>query len=185
MYGISLADNDKKITDERFQLYGYHTETIVADAEHMPYDSGFFDIVYSLGVLHHTPNFEKAISEVYRVLKPEGECWIAVYNKNSMFFWWSVFLWTWILNGGFIKYSLQQRLSLIEYPNNDPNLVVKLYTKRQLEKIFQKSGFAIKSVKINHLNRKSIEKDKLFSDKFIEKMATRWGWYLVVKAKKL
>lgn len=185
MHGVSITPGDKKIVDERFKLYGEYTETKIADAENLPYDSEYFDFVYSFGVLHHTPNFEKAISEIYRVLKKNGECFIAVYNKNSMFFWWSVFLWTWILNGNFRKYSLQQRLSLIEYPNDDPNLVVKLYTKKQLKRIMEQAGFHIEGIKINHLNRKSIEHDKMFSDKFIERMATKWGWYLIVTAKKI
>lgn len=185
MYGISITPGDKKIVDERFKLYGKHTETTVADAEDLPYASDFFDFVYSFGVLHHTPNFEKSVSEIYRVLKKDGECFIAVYNKNSMFFWWSVFLWTWILNGSFRKYSLQERLSLIEYPNDDPNLVVKLYTKKQLKRIMKEAGFHIESISVNHLNRKSIEHNKIFSDKFISRMATKWGWYLIVKAKKM
>ena len=39
------------------------------DAENMPFADKSFDIVYSFGVLHHTPDTEKSIAEVHRVLR--------------------------------------------------------------------------------------------------------------------
>lgn len=56
----------------------------VADAENLPYDNGFFDIVYSWGVLHHSPDTPKAIAEVFRVLKPGGVAKIMIYHKYSL-----------------------------------------------------------------------------------------------------
>ena len=47
-------------------------------------DQRKYDVVYSWGVLHHTPNTQKAISEVFRVIKPGGEARIMIYHKWSM-----------------------------------------------------------------------------------------------------
>ena len=43
----------------------------VADAENLPFGDASFDMVYSWGVLHHSPNTRKAIEEVWRVLRRE------------------------------------------------------------------------------------------------------------------
>ena len=42
-----------------------------------------FDLVYSWGVIHHTPNTEKAYSELVRVAKPGGHIKMMVYNRKS------------------------------------------------------------------------------------------------------
>lgn len=43
-----------------------------------------FDFVYSMGVIHHTPNPQQAIDEVFRVLKPGGKAKIFLYRRNSL-----------------------------------------------------------------------------------------------------
>jgi SAM-dependent methyltransferase len=47
-------------------------ETVVCDAENLPFDSGSFDIVFGHAVLHHIPDLDAAFREVLRVLKPGG-----------------------------------------------------------------------------------------------------------------
>jgi len=44
----------------------------VADALDLPYPDGAFDAVFGFGVLHHVPNWQGALDEVCRVLKPHG-----------------------------------------------------------------------------------------------------------------
>jgi len=41
-------------------------------AEELPFDDNSFDMVYSSHVLEHIPNPERALREIYRVLKPGG-----------------------------------------------------------------------------------------------------------------
>ena len=47
-------------------------ETVVCDAENLPFESGSFDVVFGHAVLHHIPDLERAFSEFRRVLKPGG-----------------------------------------------------------------------------------------------------------------
>ena len=57
--------------------------TIQANAEVLPISTNAIDVVYSNGVLHHTPNIELTISEIFRVLKPSGHGIIGLYSKFS------------------------------------------------------------------------------------------------------
>lgn len=58
-----------------------------ANAEGLPFSDDSFDMVYSWGVLHHSPDTAGALAEVRRVLRPGGQMKIMVYNKNSWSAW--------------------------------------------------------------------------------------------------
>ncbi|HTP81012.1 MAG TPA: class I SAM-dependent methyltransferase [Bacteroidota bacterium] len=81
--GIDLTPQSIDFVRKRFRLEGLPLRADVADAEHLPFDDDSFDVVYSFGVLHHTPNTQRAVREVYRVLKPGGEAVVMLYHKNS------------------------------------------------------------------------------------------------------
>jgi SAM-dependent methyltransferase len=53
----------------------------VADAECLPFGDASFDAVYSVGVLHHTPDFDRALREVERVLEPGGVLVLMLYRS--------------------------------------------------------------------------------------------------------
>ena len=44
----------------------------VADVLRIPARSGSLDAVFGFGVLHHVPDWESALAEIVRVLKPDG-----------------------------------------------------------------------------------------------------------------
>ena len=62
---------------------------IQADLFNIPFKKDIFDFVYSFGVLHHTPDTIRCLSEAYRVLKPGGELMVTLYHKYRalMIFW--------------------------------------------------------------------------------------------------
>ena len=53
----------------------------------LPFDNETFDFVFSNGVLHHTKDDRKGLSEIYRVLKPGGKCWLYLYGGKDSLFW--------------------------------------------------------------------------------------------------
>jgi len=53
----------------------------------LPFDDESFDFVFSNGVLHHTINTTKGLSELYRVLQPGGEGWLYLYGGKESLFW--------------------------------------------------------------------------------------------------
>lgn len=83
-YGIDLTEESVRRVKERFKLFNKKYEEVnVANAEMIPYPDNFFDIVYTHGVIHHSPSIDKITSEIHRVLKPGGQAVIMLYHKNS------------------------------------------------------------------------------------------------------
>lgn len=89
--GIDLTQRAVDHTRRRLGLYGLASNVFPADAETLPFDDGSFDIVYSWGVLHHSPRTDVAIREVHRVLRPGGVARVMVYHKHSIV---GALLWT-------------------------------------------------------------------------------------------
>jgi SAM-dependent methyltransferase len=54
-----------------------------ADVFHLPFRPSSFDFIYSLGVLHHTPNCEQAFKVLPPLLKPRGRIAIWLYSKYN------------------------------------------------------------------------------------------------------
>lgn len=54
-----------------------------ADVYALPFAPGSFDCIYSVGVLHHTPNCEKAFKSLPRYLKPGGTVAVWLYGAYN------------------------------------------------------------------------------------------------------
>src|SRR5436190_9201447 len=81
--GIDLTDAAVELARKRFELFHLPGTFRVADAEGLDFPDNSFDVVYSHGVLHHTPNTAGAIREVHRVLKPNGRAIVMLYHRDS------------------------------------------------------------------------------------------------------
>lgn len=82
---IDISANSVELTEQRLADSGLKAEIQVMDAENLSFGSRQFDFVYSWGVLHHISCIEKAIKEIWRVLKPGSRFCVMVYHKNSIF----------------------------------------------------------------------------------------------------
>jgi SAM-dependent methyltransferase len=81
--GIDLTDQGVELTRERLALEGLTADVRVADAERLPFANDSFDMVYSWGVLHHSPDTPRAVREVHRVLAPGGLARVMIYHYPS------------------------------------------------------------------------------------------------------
>lgn len=72
LYGIDLTERAVAHTRSRLALFGLGSNLQTGDAEHLDFPDDAFDLVYSWGVLHHSPDTHQAIAEVHRVLKRGG-----------------------------------------------------------------------------------------------------------------
>lgn len=90
-HGIDLTETSVCRIKERFEYFNIpYKEVQVANAENIPYPENTFDIVYTHGVIHHSPNIEKIVDEIYRVLKPNGKAVVMLYHKNSFNYYVSI-----------------------------------------------------------------------------------------------
>ncbi len=90
-YGVDLTFNGIQHTQKRLNVYGFDAKRLMtADAETLPFKDSSFDLVYSWGVIHHSPDTVRALKEIIRVTRPGGRCKIMVYNRHSL---WTFFLW--------------------------------------------------------------------------------------------
>lgn len=112
--GVDLTERAVELTTARLASEGLTAEVRVADAEKLPFPDASFDIVYSWGVLHHTPNPAQALTEAQRVLAPGGELRIMLYHRRS---WVALAAWArFCLLRGRPRASLREAVAEIESP---------------------------------------------------------------------
>ncbi len=82
--GVDLSKASIENAKRRCLDGGYQPDLRVADAESLPFPPDFFDLVYSYGAIHHSPNTEQCAREAYRVLKPGGRLRVMIYQHPSI-----------------------------------------------------------------------------------------------------
>jgi SAM-dependent methyltransferase len=82
--GVDLSSESLACTAERCERAGLHPDLHLADAENLPFADRSFDVVYSYGVMHHSPDTGRCIAEARRVLKPGGSARIMLYHHASV-----------------------------------------------------------------------------------------------------
>jgi SAM-dependent methyltransferase len=66
-------------------LEDQHAALAVADVRSLPFPSNAFDLIYSMGTIEHFEDYDLAVREFYRVLKPSGVAVVGVPNKLDPF----------------------------------------------------------------------------------------------------
>ncbi len=81
---IDLTPCAVELTQKHLAYKNLTAQVQEANAETLPFEDEKFDLVISLGVLHHTPKTLQALGECFRVLKPGGNAKIALYQKGIL-----------------------------------------------------------------------------------------------------
>lgn len=82
--GIDISDTSLEICRDRFKTLDLHGEFFNVNLlESYSQNLGTFDLVYSFGVLHHSPNIAHHILKIHNLLNDSGEFRFMVYAKNS------------------------------------------------------------------------------------------------------
>jgi SAM-dependent methyltransferase len=82
--GIDIAFRWLVVARRRLQRAGYVAPLVCCNAEHLPFPSGTFDRVVSLGTLEHCLDAESALEESARVLRPGGAVHLRTVNRYSL-----------------------------------------------------------------------------------------------------
>ena len=83
--GVELSEVSLALTKQRFAVFGLDGEFYNCNAEHLTTTLGLhgFDLVYSFGVIHHTPNQRAIIEQARQVIRDGGELRIMLYSEHS------------------------------------------------------------------------------------------------------
>ena len=209
---MDLTQRAVQLTGERFILRDLPAAFLVADAEHLPFATRAFEMIFSSGVIHHSPNTAQAAREIKRVLQVGGAATVMVYNRNSRWFWWNIVVilgaLMWLLDRlptrirerflavrpawRNLVLSSGQRLRFADVVRAGTdfggllNPLSRVYTKHSARRLF--SGLAnFRFVTQFNYFRALEENPSLLVRAVRRAMAwfdRRWGWFLIVHAEK-
>jgi SAM-dependent methyltransferase len=211
--GVDLTEAAIELARRRFELENLPGEFRVADAERLDFADGSFDLVYSHGVLHHTPDTAAAVREVHRVLRPGGRAIVMLYHRDS---------YNYRINIRFLRRAgshllrnetglrIAHRLtgepveSLREHAariredaasyrsageflsrNTDGagNPLTRVYSRKEARELFR--DFAEVRFATHYLNKRWLPViGPLLSRSLEARLAARWGWHLWIYARK-
>ncbi len=80
---VDLSIESLALAKEHFRQHELPRRFTNADATRLPFADNSFDLVFSIGVLHHVPDTKAACREVARVLKPAGNLRVMLYGRHS------------------------------------------------------------------------------------------------------
>lgn len=183
--GIDLTPRSVEITRHRFALYGNKGSFMLADGEHLPFTSESFDVVYSNGVLHHTPDTEAAIREVYRVLRPNGVAKVMLYHRSSLNYWFEIVLRRGLLGGDYLRGRSSEEIMsrVVEFSEHEARPLVKVYSRRQARELF--SQFKEVTVAVEQLTRDELRfLSPVISESLFNWLGRRIGWNVIITARK-
>ena len=81
--GVDVAPSAVELARANFAQQGLQGDFEVANGEHLPFADNRFDLVYAHGVVQYTAHPQRLVDECRRVLRPDGEAVIQVYNRIS------------------------------------------------------------------------------------------------------
>jgi glycosyltransferase involved in cell wall biosynthesis/ubiquinone/menaquinone biosynthesis C-methylase UbiE len=176
-----LSGGHLDLAQENFALRGLRSAFVQGDVENLPFADESFDMVYSNGVVHHTPATAKAIAEMHRVIRPGGRAIVMVYAERSLHYW------RMLVGDAGLRHGLLEELSIgeimsrtVELSSTGARPLVKVYTAAALRPMFSR------------FDRVSITKRQLTPAERpprLEWVPAPWlsrvlGWNLIVKADK-
>ncbi|MFZ6015901.1 MAG: class I SAM-dependent methyltransferase [Patescibacteria group bacterium] len=84
-YGLELSSESLEIAKKRFDVYGLRGNFFLGNAENIDeiIPNQIFDLIYSFGVIHHTPSPEQVIEKAKTFMSENSEFRLMLYAKNS------------------------------------------------------------------------------------------------------
>lgn len=183
--GVDLTSRSIEISRQHLTVYGERGDFAISDCETLPFARESFDVVYSNGVLHHTPDTAGAVREVHRVLRPGGLARVMLYHRGSTAYWGDIILRHGLLHGELLRGHSPQEIMgrYVEFNESGGRPLVKVYSRGQARKLF--SMFREVKIQVEQLTRPEL----YFVGRFIPEGMFRQlrrsvGWNVIISAHK-
>lgn len=212
--GIDLTAESVARVERRCALFGLpHDRLAQMNAEHLDFPDASFDLVFSHGVLHHSPRIAIIVAQIHRVLKPGGRAVVMLYHRHSVNYWISIAL---IRRFGIFALMLPGVASLVSRLTGEPmdrlmkhvanlkregwrylrlkrfihvatdgpeNVYSSVYSRARAAQLF--SGFTNVVTTCHHLHERQLPGIRsLLTPRFKAALGRRFGWHLWVVATK-
>lgn len=204
-FGVDFTQEACNRAELRFKLFNLPYESVICENIcGTTLADNKFDIIYSHGALHHVPEIEKAVKEIYRILKKDGKIILMLYAKKSFNYYISIMfirrlliiglflidiatnkkvIHDKILRGhlnniraiGFKKY-LSNGIFLSKNTDGPENPYSRVYSRKQVKEIF--NGFEFNRFEQHFLNQKHLPFLKLLPRALQNKLSAAFGWHL-------
>lgn len=182
--GVDLTPRSIEISRHRFKLYDVPGTFLIADGERLPFPDNCFDIVYSNGVLHHTPDTGLAVQEIHRVLRPGGIAKVMLYYRHSLNYWGEIMLHRGLLRGQLLRGDTPGQIMgrFVEVGDaTDP--LVKVYNRSQARLLFK--SFRTVEFEVDQMIRAEFYAlGRMMPESVFNALRKRFGWNLIITAEK-
>ena len=189
--GLDITPENVVRARQHLAHFGFAPSLTQGDGEALDFADASFDMVFSNGVLHHTPGLERALAEACRVLKPGGHLFVTLYHRDSLFHWVSLWLFGYILRGRFFSEPFAATLARIEATDADVLPQVRVYSRAQTRRLLAAAGFALDRLAVRKLTWEDLPYSPKVSrlwprlpDRLLDRLGHLVGWYLVAEAHK-
>lgn len=184
--GVDLSQASIERARARCELAGYRADLKVADAEQLPFPSHSFDLVYSYGAMHHSPDTVQCLREAWRVLKPGGLARIMLYHTPSLT---GLSLWMryGMLRGKSLRRSVYDHLEspgTKTYTLSEARSLMQAFEEVTVQQVFSPGDLLLNkpSERFNSFFYGVVW--KLYPRWLLKRIAKRWGLFLLIEAKK-
>ena len=173
--GVELSEESLTIAKKRFKVFEQPGKFYSGNAEQL---SSFapaetYDLIYSFGVIHHSPHPEKIISEIKKYMNENSVLKIMLYAKDS----WK-------------NYMIESGLDQPEAQYGCP--IAQTYTKQDVVELLD--GYEVLSIEQDHIFPYQIEPYKKgeylkqpwfesMPDEMFRTLEKNLGWHLLITAK--
>lgn len=182
-YGIDLTQEAIENTKYRLSLEDLQAADLrTGDAENIPYEDNAFDLVYSWGVIHHSPDTQKCVRELIRVAKAGGIIKLMIYHRYSLFAFYQ-----WIRSALF-KGRPFQTLSKVLYYHQE-SIGTKAYSFNEARSLFERLPVDLISIKAP-VTQHDLLRYKSLPFRVIAYIAAsilgwqRVGWFMMIELRK-
>ncbi len=183
--GVDLTPRSIETSRRHLELYGQGGDFALTDAEKLPFADETFDVAYSNGVLHHTPDTAEAVREIHRVLRPGGLARVMLYHRNSWNYWFEIVLHRGLLRAQLLRGQTAEDIMsrFVEVNEGEGRPLVKAYTRRQARELF--SMFGEVTVQVDQLIRPELYMaGRLVPERLFTRLRHTLGWNVIISARK-